>query len=226
MGLDSYLNRMPRYKNTTASEVSVIENYLSWLEAKASKDKYAHCTLEEWCGVDESELPSKDAIEFYKPFYIKRYSYWDTKHEYGYNRIMEQVGYLRKSNQIHAWFIAHVQDGEDDCKYHDECTKEILEELLDTCKTVLDSCVMTYAKIQNGERLVNGKWEPIYEDGKIVIDSSVAEELLPSCSGFFFGGTGYDQWYVNDIAETIKIIERVLATTDFETQMIAYVSSW
>lgn len=92
--------------------------------------------------------------------------------------------------------------------------------------TVLDSCTMMYGKVKNGEQLINGKWEPVYEDGKIVIDSSVAEELLPSCSGFFFGGTSYDQWYVYDVAETIKIIERVLATTDFETQMIAYVSSW
>jgi hypothetical protein len=226
MGLDGYLNRMPRYKNTTASEVSAIEGYLGWLEAKANNDKNANCTMEEWCGVNESELPSKDVIEFYKPFYIKRYSVWDTEHKYGYNRIMEQVGYWRKANAIHAWLVNHVQDGEDDCTYHHECTKEILEELLDTCKTVLESCVMTYAKIQNGERLIDGKWEPIYEDGKIVIDSSVAEELLPSCSGFFFGGTGYDQWYVQDIVDTIKIVERVLETTDFETQMVYYVSSW
>lgn len=226
MGLDSYLNRMPRYKNTTANEVSAIENYLDWLEAKANNDKNANCTMEEWCGVNESELPSKDVIEFYKPFYIKRYSTWDTEHKYGYNRIMEQVGYWRKANAIHAWLVNHVQDGEDDCTYHHECTKEILEELLDTCKTVLESCVMTYAKVQNGERLIDGKWEPIYEDGKIVIDSSVAEELLPSCSGFFFGGTDYDQWYVQDIVDTIKIVERVLETTDFETQMVYYVSSW
>ena len=226
MGLDGYLYRMPRYKNTTASEVSAIENYLDWLKAKKEESKYANCTLKEWCGVDESELPSKDVIEYYKPFYKKRYSTWDTEHKYGHNSIMEQVGYWRKSNQIHRWFVENVQDGEDDCQYHNECTNEILEELLDTCKTVLESCTMTYGKVKNGERLVNGKWEPIYEEGKIVIDSSVAEELLPSCSGFFFGGTSYDQWYVDDIAETIKIIEEVLATTDFKTQMIAYVSSW
>lgn len=221
-----YLNRMPRYKNTTGREVSAIEGYLGWMEAKANNDKNANCTMEEWCGVDESELPSKDVIDFYKPLYIKRYSAWDTEHKYGYNRIMEQVGYWRKANAIHAWLVNHVQDGEDDCCYHHECTKEILEELLDTCKTVLDSCTMMYGKVKNGKQLINGKWEPVYEDGKIVIDSSVAEELLPSCSGFFFGGTSYDQWYVDDIAETIKIIEEVLATTDFKTQMIAYVSSW
>ena len=67
MGLDMMLYRMPRYKNTTASEVSAIENYFDWLKAKKEGSKYADCTLKEWCGIDESELPSKDVIEFYKP---------------------------------------------------------------------------------------------------------------------------------------------------------------
>lgn len=226
MGLDSYLNRMPRYKNTTAHEVRAIEGYFDWQKEKAEGSKYADCTLKEWCGIDESELPNKDVIDYYKQFYITRYSYWDEEHKYGYDRIMEQVGYWRKANQIHNWFVKHVQDGEDDCAYHHECTREVLEELLETCKTVLDSCVMTYGKVNNGYKGTPNGLEPIYEDGKIVIDSSVAEELLPSCSGFFFGGTEYDEYYVNDIVETIKIIEEVLATTDFETQAIYYVSSW
>lgn len=221
-----YLNRMPRYKNTTAREVNAIESYLDWLKAKEEGSEYANCTLKEWCGVDESELPSKDVIEYYKQSYITHYSMWDTEHKYGHNGIMEQVGYWRKSNQIHLWFVNHVQDGEDDCQYHHECTKEILKELLDTCHKVLESCVMIYGKVKNGDRFVNGKWEPIYENGMTVIDSSVAEELLPSCDGFFFGGTNYDQWYVDDITNTIEILEKVLATTDFETQAIYYVSSW
>lgn len=69
-------------------------------------------------------------------------------------------------------------------------------------------------------------WEPIYEDGKVVIDSSIAEELLPCRAGFFFGGCDYDEYYVNDIGDSIKILENVLATTDFETQAIYYMSSW
>lgn len=74
MGLDMYLYRMPRYKNVTAEEVNAIEGYLDWLEKKKEGNEYADCTLNEWCGVDESELPGKDVIEFYKSFYKKRYS--------------------------------------------------------------------------------------------------------------------------------------------------------
>jgi hypothetical protein len=53
---------------------------------------------------------------------------------------------------------------------------------------------------------------------------SLADELLPSASGFFFGGTEYDEWYYNDIENTIKIIEECLSdesADDFE-----YSSSW
>ena len=209
MGLDSYLYRMPRYKGATVYDVHVIEEYLNWQRTKAEGNEYADCnTLKEWCDIDDSELPSQEVIDYYKQFYTKCYSDWDTEHKYGWYSIMKQVGYWRKANEIHNWFVENVQDGEDDCDYHNECTREILEDLLHTCKTVLDSCATTY------------------RDGQVVIDSSVAEELLPRCRGFFFGGDGYDEYYVSDIVDTIKILEDVLATTDFETQMVFYISSW
>lgn len=39
MGLDMYLNRMPRYKKATASDVSAIENYLDWQKAKKRRQQ-------------------------------------------------------------------------------------------------------------------------------------------------------------------------------------------
>ena len=218
MGLDSYLYRMPRYKNTTAKEVNAIESYLDWLKAKKEGNEYADCTLKEWCGVDESELPSKDVIEFYKPF-----SYTN---KYGYDHIMEEVGYWRKANQIHNFFVKNVQDGEDDCSYHNECTKEILEDLLDKCYKVLTGSIMMIGQVKNGQQYVDGEWVDCMEPGKVIINPEVAEELLPSRGGFFFGSTEYDEYYMQDIEDTIEIIKNVLATTDFETQMLAYCSSW
>lgn len=213
-----YLNRMPRYKNTTAKEVNAIEGYLDWLKEKKEGSEYANCTLKEWCSVDESELPSKDVIEFYKPFY--------STNKYGYGHIMEKVGYWRKANQIHNFFVENVQDGEDDCSYHNECTKEILEDLLDKCYKVLTGSIMMIGQVKNGQQYVDGEWVDCMKPGKVIINPEVAEELLPSCRGFFFGSTEYDEYYMQDIEDTIKIIKNVLATTDFETQMLAYCSSW
>ena len=226
MGLDQYLNRMPRYKNTTVREVNAIEQYFSWLEARKQKSKFANCTFKEWCGIDDAELPAKDVIEFYKPFYTCKYYAWDTNHEYGHNRIKEEVGYWRKANQIHKWFVDHVQDGEDDCDYHHECTKEVLEELLATCEKVLAGTVMTYGKVVNGYTFKNGKQVPCYEDGKVIVNPEFCHDLLPLTDGFFFGNQQYNEWYLEDIADTVKILNEVLATTDFETQMVFYRSSW
>ncbi len=49
--------------------------------------------------------------------------------------IDENVGYWRKDNQIHAWFVNNCADGEDNCQDIDVSTKQ-LTELLKLCKEV------------------------------------------------------------------------------------------
>lgn len=224
MGLDMYLNKFPRYKNVTVDQVCAIESYFDWVDYKTSNGYDG--TFKAWCGRNLEDLPSLEVIEFFRQFYNKKYSLWDTEHKYGYMQIQEQVGYWRKANAIHAWFVNHVQDGEDDCDYHHEVTKEVLEELLFTCEKVIASCDLVDGKIENGIYYENGETKIDYIDGQYVKDPSVAEDLLPSTSGFFFGSTDYDMYYVQDIQDTIDIVTRVLETTDFDKEMVYYVSSW
>lgn len=50
--------------------------------------------------------------------------------------VTEQVGYWRKANQIHNWFVTHVQDGKDDCERY--CvSREELQALLSACKEAI-----------------------------------------------------------------------------------------
>jgi len=219
-----YLERMPRYKDATAKDVNAVESYLSWVRSKEEGSEYANCTFEEWCGI--KNIPTNEYIDFYSKFYEKKYADWDTEHKYGHYHICDEVGYWRKANQIHNWFVENIQDGIDDCDYHREVTREDLEELLDICERVYNSSHMILGLVKNGATLINGEWVNNMEMGKRIIDPSVAKELLPTSSGFFFGGTDYDEYYVQDIEHTIDIITQVLETTDFETQMIYYCSSW
>jgi len=53
------------------------------------------------------------------------------------SEITEQVGYWRKANQIHKWFVDNVQDGNDDCKEY-YVSREKLQELLDLVIRVLE----------------------------------------------------------------------------------------
>lgn len=46
------------------------------------------------------------------------------------------VGYWRKANAIHGWFVENVQDGKDECKEH-YVSREQLERLLEDCLTVM-----------------------------------------------------------------------------------------
>ena len=53
-------------------------------------------------------------------------------------RIIENIGYWRKANAIHKWFVDHVQEGEDDCKdYYVE--RDQLRDLLKLVKRVLQN---------------------------------------------------------------------------------------
>tara|TARA_R100001530_G_scaffold134543_1_gene109608 strand:+ start:460 stop:900 length:441 start_codon:yes stop_codon:yes gene_type:complete len=46
-----------------------------------------------------------------------------------------QVGYWRKANHIHKWFVDNVQEGADNCRNYD-VSKEQLKDLLKLCKEI------------------------------------------------------------------------------------------
>ena len=85
---------------------------------------------------------------------------------------------------------------------------------------------MSKGKIINGQTWENGEWVNIYQDGYNIMNPEICEELLPTCSGFFFGGTGYDEYYMDDIKYTIGELKKVIEETDWETETVYYTSSW
>lgn len=58
------------------------------------------------------------------------------------------------------------------------------------------------------------------------ITKNNANKLLPAQSGFFFGSTDYDEWYFQDVAETILKLTHILETFDFDNYELLYTSSW
>ncbi len=138
----------------------------------------------------------------------KYVSGWDFRKDENFDKIVEavgiapvadspsltvsvKVGYWRKANAIHAWFVDNVQDGVDECQ-KSYVEPEQLQDLIDTCKSVL-------------------------------ANPDEAENDLPSRSGFFFGGTEYDEWYEADLKRTIEICEAALALEGVD---LYYQSSW
>lgn len=221
MGLDMFLQKAKRIGNVTIKQLINVDEYFSYLERP---EKYSGSTMEKWCGISIDEV-DMSFVEDYRSEYIHRFDSWDTEKKYGRKTIIETVADWRKANHIHKWFVDNVQDGVDDCGIY-EVTKEQLEELLDVCKTVVNESNLVKGKIVNGQTLKNGKWVNCYEDGEYIENFSVAKELLPTTSGFCFGSTYYDKWYIEDVKYTIEVIENVLNTADFEHEIIMYSSSW
>lgn len=134
------------------------------------------------------------------------------------------VACWRKANQIHKWFVANVQDGVDECRDFD-VERTQLTELRDLCQEVLEHSRLVPGKVNNGMTFEGGKVTTIVEEGRIIQDASVAAEKLPTQDGFFFGSTDYDEYYWNDLRDTVAQIDAILAEFGDEWRFV-YRASW
>jgi hypothetical protein len=87
-------------------------------------------------------------------------------------------------------------DGEDDDCSPIQVTRENLIRLRDVCKELL-----------------------------VDKDADKAEELLPPMSGFFFGSTGIDEWYWENVQETATLLDNILTEVP-EDWSFEYQASW
>ena len=107
------------------------------------------------------------------------------------SEITMSIGYWRKANQIHRWFVEHVQDGVDECQKSYVSTDQLIN-LKTACEDALT-------------------------------DPELASSILPPQEGFFFGSDELDEWYFNDLKDTIKIIDKALK---IQNGTFYYQSSW
>ena len=63
---------------------------------------------------------------------------------------------------------------------------------------------------------------------KVLNDHSLAEELLPTCSGFFFGPTEYDDDYFKCVENVLEFVEEELLPEfdDLEDDESIYFEIW
>lgn len=71
------------------------------------------------------------------------------------------------------------------------------------------------------------KLEELLSDVHAVLNNhDLAEQLLPTKGGFFFGGTDYCDYYFDSLIGIETEIQALLITTDFETEDVYYDESW
>lgn len=140
---------------------------------------------------------------------------------YEYDSLFKEVYYWRKANAIHQWFVDNIQNGNDDCEDYRVIQKD-LQILIDTLKEVYNSLCnkeMVTKKVQDGS--IEYEIKAFKEE-----DLEKAKELLPTQEGFFFGGTEYDEYYFEQIKDTLNDLQIINECFDFENNYLIYGSSW
>ena len=108
--------------------------------------------------------------------------------EFGGMTVSYPVGYWRKANAIHGWFVRECGGGIDECQDID-VPREKLVELREAC----DSVLRVPANVNWG-----------------LEDAASKAGLLPT-RGFFFGSHEMDEWYMQDMKYTIEMLDHVLS---------------
>lgn len=115
----------------------------------------------------------------------------------------EELAYWRKANHIHAWFNQRLANGNiEDCT-HVPVTKEDVMDLVSDCQSVIDL-----------HKKGGNKWKEF------------AEATLHCESGFFFGSTEYDEYYLDQTKETISMLNQALRNWDNYTYEYFYYAWW
>jgi len=146
--------------------------------------------------------------------------------------------YLNKHTYVQQWqhieedkqYKVEVTKGGEPTHINPKKIKYIIEEagywrkanqihqwFVDNVQKGVDDCGDYYVGTDDLEKLLDAC-------EKVKADHSLADTLLPSASGFFFGTTEYDEWYFNSIDNTIEILKEALA--DESDSSYYYSSSW
>lgn len=118
------------------------------------------------------------------------------------DEISIEIGYWRKANSVHGWFVRNLAEGVDDCSQI-IVSEEDFKNLQSACKQALAE--------------------------ETLKDKPLSKKLLPVQEGFFFGSDRYDGYYYDDLRDTLLIIDEVFEfLTKYEDfyPTIIYQASW
>lgn len=107
-----------------------------------------------------------------------------------------EVMYWRKANAIRGFFVNNIKDF-----HRDDSCKEVVVK-----KKVLAKLIATCNAVLNDKRK--------------------ADKLLPTRSGFFFGGTVYNEYYFDELKKTAGACRKIINETDWKKEEIVYYDWW
>jgi hypothetical protein len=122
--------------------------------------------------------------------------------DYGSIRVNIGIGYWRKVNQIHGWFVDNLAKGEDDCK----------------------PIYVPDSKLRELRAIVQHLLE--VKDNKPDEVEAQIQEHLPLADGLFFGSREIDEWYWQGLEMTVPILDKAIDLAENHELSIYYEASW
>ena len=149
-------------------------------------------------GLDQYLYAKRYASKFHEPELNQRIieladatDFADT--DWGITHLEIPIGYWRKANAIHQWFVDNCQGGEDNCREVYVGRDQLLT-LAGICEQIL-------------------------------ANPRLGSDLLPTQEGFFFGGTEYDEYYLEAVRYTLALVQRIMTKVPQHWDLY-YCSSW
>ena len=216
MGLDMYLYKGKSERGYTPTQLigmsqqaSFIKEYRTYKQMIEEPSKLDLDAFSNRFEFEETEKEKKirilEHIDQFLAYGYNRYESIKDKYDEEFLNFLEEyryedIGYWRKANAIHNWFVSELQDGIDDQRITEVPVDKLLE-LQGICEQIL-----AINKTNKREAVL------------------IADKKLPPVSGFFFGSTEYDESYFQDLEETVNIIKKALR--GLEERDVIFYSCW
>jgi len=209
MGLDIYGHLVKKARSSKEEPLKTISEYeeISDNRAKARFHEFAVASLK------RLEEVKDDDAKAYREVYGDVFSHMVdfTKYEFTYRKML---GEPKSLDEVKKFFVSFENYYYAESDVYFRKVNFVYNFFADKLEN--ECCFADKADIE----------ELISRCDKVLADHSLAEELLPTRSGFFFGSTDYDEWYFKDVEDCKKQMENLLSKYDDETDVIYFIMSW
>lgn len=112
---------------------------------------------------------------------------------------------------------AYVFDRED--AFYWRKANQIREWFVNNLKEPVDNCQISSVSKDELDKLIK-------DCMKVLENRENAKDIIPTSEGFFFGGTEYDEYYFQDIIDTLYGMIKLMESTDWDNEGLYYTEWW
>lgn len=207
MGLDVYFHKVKRVRKSNSEPLKTIEEY-SEIANKRAKDRvrrFGNKVVRSLKWIDADAY-----TEFYKKEFIGKLPKY-TRYSFVYDNMANEVKDVEEVRKFFKMFVDRTY-AESDAYFRkvNFVYRYFAPKLEDEC------CFVTKSDLE----------DMIDRCDKVLKNHELAEELLPTVSGFFFGSTDYDNYYFDDVKDVRSQFKKLLKGFNEDTDVIFVVMSW